>query len=303
MLELLTRAGCFVAIIILGYVLRRVGFFKERDFALLSRITLRITLPAAIVVSFAGKQIDGSMIFLAALGFGGCALYMLVAFLVNIKNSRSRRAFEVLNLPGYGIGTFTLPFVQSFLGATGVVVASIFDVGNAFICLGGAYGVASTIKDGKGIDLKRLLKALGTSVPFLTHITMMTLNLAQVPIPETVLSFARIIANANAFMAMLMIGVGFKLGGSAKQMGTIIRILLLRYGIAAVLALAFYYLLPYSLEIRQALVILVFSPIGSAVPAFTQELKEDVGLSSAINSIAIVCSTVIIVALLYVMLY
>ena len=48
--------------------------------------------------------------------------------------------------------------------------------------------------------------------------------------------------------------------------------------------------------------ILAFSPIGSAVPGFTAELKSDVGLSSAINSISIVISIVIIVTLLLVML-
>ena len=52
----------------------------------------------------------------------------------------------------------------------------------------------------------------------------------------------------------------------------------------------------------QALVILAFSPIGSAVPAFTEELKSDVGLSSAVNSISMVLSIAIIVALLLIML-
>ncbi len=41
------KAGSFIAIIILGYVLRRRGFFKEEDFYVLSRIVLKITLPAA----------------------------------------------------------------------------------------------------------------------------------------------------------------------------------------------------------------------------------------------------------------
>ena len=68
------------------------------------------------------------------------------------------------------------------------------------------------------------------------------------------------------------------------------------------MALAYYYLLPFSLEVRQTLVILAFSPIGSTVPIFTAELGEDVGLSSTINSIAIVISIVIIVTLLTVML-
>lgn len=66
--------------------------------------------------------------------------------------------------------------------------------------------------------------------------------------------------------------------------------------------LAFYFLLPFELEVRQALVLLSFSPIGSAMLAFTQELKGDVGLASAINSISIIVSIVITVILLMVML-
>lgn len=66
--------------------------------------------------------------------------------------------------------------------------------------------------------------------------------------------------------------------------------------------LAFYFLLPFDLEVRQALVILAFSPIGSVMLAFTQELKGDVGLASAINSISIIVSIVITVILLMVML-
>lgn len=50
--SVLIRAGCFVAIIFLGTLLRRVGFFKESDFLILSGISLRVTLPAAIVTSF-----------------------------------------------------------------------------------------------------------------------------------------------------------------------------------------------------------------------------------------------------------
>ena len=36
MLDILTRAGCYIAIIVLGIVLRAAGFFKEEDFKVLS---------------------------------------------------------------------------------------------------------------------------------------------------------------------------------------------------------------------------------------------------------------------------
>ena len=302
MLDILTRAGSFVAIILLGYALKRIGVFKEEDFGVLSKICIRITLPGAIITSFAGKEIDVSMLTLLFLGIGCGVIYICLGFLLNLRSSREQRAFEILNLPGYNIGCFTMPFAQSFLGPLGVIATSLFDSGNAFICLGGAFGVASSVKDGKGFDLKRILRALSKSVPFVTYLIMVTLNLLRIQVPAAVVECAGIIGGANSFMAMFMIGVGFKLSGDKSQTGKIVRILGVRYGVGAILAYIFYFVLPFDLQVRQALVILAFSPIGSAVPPFTAELGGDVGLSSAINSMAIVISIIIYVVLLGVML-
>ncbi len=301
MLDVLTRAGCFVAIIFLGFFLKKVGVFHKDNFPVLSKVAIKITLPAAIVTSFAGMTIDPAMLGIAGLGLGCGLLYMLIAFLLHLRKPANERAFFVLNVPGYNIGCFTMPFAQSFLGPLGVIVVSLFDVGNAFVCLGGAYGAASIIKDGGGFSAKRLFKTLLTSVPFVCYIIMVTLNLCKVTLPGPVVSFAQTIANANAFVAMFMLGVGFELSSDRKQLGAILKVVIIRYAVAAVLACLFYFLLPVAPEIRKALVILVFSPIGAAVPAFTQELKEDVGLSSAINSVCIIISIVVIVALLTVM--
>lgn len=303
MLDILLRAGSFIAIIVLGYMLKRIGFFKQEDFSILSRITIRITLPCAIITSFAGKNIDPALLSLTFIAIGCGLIYVLTAFLINRGNSREQQAFEMLNLPGYNIGTFVIPFAQSFLGALGVIAVSLFDTGNAVICLGGAFSLAAMVKDGKGFSLKRIFRALLRSVPFVTYMLMLLLNLFRLPVPSFVLSVAGIGSNANAFMAMLMIGVGFKLElGNKKQIGTIAKLLSIRYGLATVFSLIFYFLLPFELEVRQALVILAFSPIGSAVPGFTQELKGDVGLSSALNSFAMVISISITVVLLLVML-
>ena len=302
MLNILTRAGSFIGIILLGYLLRKIGFFKKEDFTILSKITIRITLPATIVTSFAGKEIDPAMLSLTFLAIGCGLIYILIGFLINRRHSREQQAFEMLNLPGYNIGTFVIPFAQSFLGPLGVIAVSLFDTGNAVICLGGAYSLAAMIKDGSGFSVKRVISSLAKSVPFVFYVVMLLLNLTKVPIPEFVVSFASTIGSANAFMAMLMIGVGFELGGDRSQIKTIVKLLSIRYGMATVFALIFYFMLPFPLEVRQALVILVYSPIGSAVPGFTGELKGDVGLSSALNSMAMVIGISITVVLLFVML-
>ena len=283
-------------------MLKRIGLFRESDFPVLSKLLMKVTFPAAIVSSFAGREVDPAMLSLAALAIGCGVVYMLLAALVNAGASREQTAFDILNLPGYNIGNFTMPFVQSFLGPTGILATGIFDMGNAVICLGGAFGVASTVKSGAGFSAKRILSALGRSVPFLTYVVMLLLNLLHITLPKPVTECVGIIGSANPFLAMFVIGVGFKLESDRTQLCTVVRLLSIRYGVAFLLSILCYNLLPFDLEVRQALVILLCSPIGSAVPGFTEELKGDVGLSSAMNSIAIVISIVITVVFLSVML-
>lgn len=298
MLQILIKAGCYIAIIILGILLRRIGFFKESDFSVLSKIVIRVTLPAALIVNAATRDFSPELLFLSLLGLGGGILYMAVGWFVSRKASKEQQAFDILNHAGYNIGVFVIPFTQSFLGTAGVMTASIFDVGNAFVCLGGAYGAAAAIKDGNGFDMKRVLKALSVSVPFLVHIGTLLMNLLHIPFPAPVVECAGIIANANAFLAMLMIGVGFKLTLEKAKLTRLFRALAIRYGIAAILGLCYWFLLPFDRVIRLTLVILAVSPIGSAVPGFTDDLGGDVGLSCTINSMTILISIITIVVLL-----
>lgn len=115
MQDLLIRAGSFVAIIVLGFLLRRFGFFKENAFEVLSKIVIKITLPAAIIKNFSSGTMDFSMLSLALLGFAGGVVYMIVAYAVHLRKSKEEKAFALLNLPGYNIGVFALPFVSGFL--------------------------------------------------------------------------------------------------------------------------------------------------------------------------------------------
>lgn len=302
MLDIITRAGCFVAIIVMGYILRKKNFFGEEAFDVLSKIVIKITLPAAIISSFAGKEIDFSLLSLALIGLGGDVIYMFLGYVMNRKRGKEQQAFDLLNLSGYNIGNFTLPFVQSFLGPVGVITTSLFDTGNAAICLGTSCGIAAMVKNGQKFSVSKVLKRMVKSIPFDCYVILIFMQLFRISIPGPIVSFAEIIGNANAFLAMFMIGVGFKLSGDMSQKKTIFRILAVRYGVSIVLAAACYFMLPFAIEVRRTLVILLFSPISSAIPAFTKEIDGDVGLSSAVNSISIIISIFCIVGLLLIML-
>ena len=303
MAEILMKAGSFIEIIILGYVLRRRGFFKEEDFYVLSRIVLKITLPAAIVTNFTGIDMKPSMLLMSLLGLGGGIILTGMAFLISAGKNGEEKAFNIINLTGYNIGNFTMPFAQSFLGPLGVVATSLFDSGNALVCLGGTYSVAVMAKGEKGkFSIMPIIKTLLSSVPFDAYLLMTVLSLLHLSLPAPMVSFTGIIANGNAFMAMLMLGVGFKMTLDKSRMGKIIQILFIRYSVSIALAAAFYFLLPFELEYRQALAILALSPIASAAPAFTGDLDGDIGLASAVNSISIVISIVLITGTLLLVL-
>ena len=302
MQTILAKSGCYISIIILGFVLRRVGFFKESDFSVLSKIVVRITLPAALIVNAANRELSPDLLLLPILGFGGGVIYIIAGWLLGRRSSKDVQAFNILNLSGYNIGVFVLPFPESFLGAAGVMAASIFDVGNSFICLGGGYGIASTVKDGKGFHVIQVFKALSVSVPFWAHIGTVVANLLHIPFPAPLLECAGIIAAANPFLAMLVIGVGFQLSLSRNQVGQILKILATRYGVAAVLSLCYWFLLPFDRTIRLALVILAVSPLASVVPSHTNDLGGDVGMSCSVCSLTILISIALIVTLLVTLL-
>ena len=56
MAEILLKVSAFVFIIILGAVLRRIGFFKESDYRLIAQIVFKVMLPCGFTQSFLARR-------------------------------------------------------------------------------------------------------------------------------------------------------------------------------------------------------------------------------------------------------
>ena len=65
--------------------------------------------------------------------------------------------------------------------------------------------------------------------------------------------------------------------------------------------LFFFFVLPFDLVIRQTLVLLCFAPMSAVAPAYTGMCGGDEGMASCANSVTILCSLVVITALLAIM--
>ena len=289
----------YVLVIALGCLLRRTGFFGRDDHRLISRIMINVTLPCTIVRAFNGFSRDAQMFLIVGIGFLFALLPMVMMYLTTRGVNTRLRAYRMLNISGYNIGCFSLPLIEAFFGSTGVITACMFDTGNAVMMTGGSYAMTSTLlgTGEKRESAKDILMKFLKSAPFDTYMVMFLLLALNVQLPETVFALVQPAANANAFLAMLMIGMMFEPTLERTFVAETARELAARYALAVVFALACYFLTPFDLVVRRTLAVLCFAPLSSLAPIYTDRCGSDTALASFTNSISIAVSLVAMLAL------
>ena len=290
----------YVLVIMMGYLLKRAGFFGKDDHRLMSKIMINITLPCTIIQAFDGFERDVKMFIIVGIGFICAFVPILLMYLTTGKVEKRLRAYRMLNIGGYNIGCFSLPLVQAFFGNTGVVAACMFDTGNAIMMTGGAYAMTSTLlktggetRESVGDILMKFVKSL----PFDAYMIMIILAALGVKIPSVVFTLTRPAGQANAFIAMLMIGMMFEPAGDKVLLRETARELVWRYLFAAVSAAAVYFCTPFDLVVRQTLCIVCFAPLSSLAPIYTDRCHSDTALASFTNSVSIAVSLIVMLAL------
>lgn len=296
-MEALAKIAGFVAFIILGYILRRCNVLKADTVHAISGLLLYVTLPCLVMVSLNGIEMKASFFGLIILGVLA-NLVMVVVGMVWQRKNPTARTFAAINLAGYNIGTFAMPFLQSFLSPLGFLSICMFDIGNALMCTGTTYSIAVGSEGSRWDYAKSILSRLATSGPIWAYGVMMIMALLHLSFPKAVLDVAQIGANANAFLAMIMIGQGINLMMRRDQVIDLFKLLFVRLLFSAVISAAFYYLLPFDEEIRRALAILAFAPIPAVAMIFSIKAKCDVKMAANFNSLSVAASIPIVSALI-----
>jgi len=295
----LMKPMSYVLVIVLGYMLKRTGFLRRDDQKILSKIMFNVTLPCTIIQGFAEFERDTSLFFLAVLGFLFTLIPVIYMYATSSGASKALRAYRMVNISGYNIGCFSLPLIEAFFGGTGVVVSCLFDAGNAVMMTAGIYALTSTMlkTGGKRESAKDVLMKFVSSMPFDTYMVLFALILLNIRIPGFVFELTRPAGQANGFLAMLIIGIMFEPMGDKMLIRETAREMAYRMVFSAATAAMCYYLLPYSLIVRQTLVVLCFAPLGSLAPINTERCGGDTALASFTNSVSIAISLVCMLAL------
>ena len=298
MLVVLNKAIAFVLIILIGYICKRRGVFAPTDYQLVSKIVLNITLPCAVISSFAHFQLDLSLLAAVALGLSGNCVMILIALMLTRRETLAAKIFYIFSLAGYNIGCFTLPFAQAFLTPFAVVALCMFDVGNSIMCTGMTYALtASCIGYADGhkdrFSMKSIAEKLLHSAPFVVYISMLLLALAGVQFPKSVYTFTDIVGAANPFLSMLMIGMMFEIKLNKQAMGYVKELFSVRYLISLACAGAFIYFAPFKQEVNYVIALAFMAPCTIIGPIFVEKLGGNVQLASLFNSMTIITSVVL----------
>lgn len=298
----LLRASGFLIMIVLGYGLKRIGLFSLKDSELLGKLILKITLPMTIVSNFRTLQLDASFLTSIGLGFGvNFAVIGLILFITR-KMAPPKRAFYMINTAGYNIGLCTLPYLQSFFAPEAVAVVCMFDVGNAIMCFGITFTIAMMISKGRGnVSRGEIVRTLFSSMPFVTYLIMITLCALNLRLPSPVYDIAGMIGQANGFLAMILIGILFEPKINKSELRDMLGVFSLRMVTGTIFAVLIYQFLPLPLLHRQVLCVVVFSPILSVAPLYTERCGYNRGPAAVLNSLMLPFSMVVMTILLLVL--
>lgn len=296
MQAIIIRALCFLAMVLISFSLKKVRLLSKEDGYALSRVIMNLTLPCAIITSFSSIDLSGYMLIFILFGLLANLMLLLIAYIISRKKSREDIIYYILAIPAYNIGNFTLPFASAMLGPLGAVTTCLFDCGNAVQCVGVDYTVAKAMigeEQGRRSILS-IFKPLLKVPTFVIYVIFIVLAFIKFPLPSVLFDFTSLVAQANAPAAMIMLGLMLEIDFDRKSIRKCLEVLGARYLISIIFSIFFMLILDVPYEVKKAATIVMWSPISTAAPAFTLQLKGNTSLIGMVSSISLILSLIII---------
>lgn len=288
MSNVLTQTIVYVVLLFAGYGFKKAGIFKVEDTDFLKKVILYLTMPAMAVNGLKDLELQPSFLWCFLVGFGTSTILMLVGMAATRKKSPEEKVMYLFNLNTYNIGNFAIPFLTGLLSTDGFAALCLFDIGVAIYLYGIDYSLAEAVKGGKSrFSLKFLLKKIFTSPITDMYLLMILLAALHLRLPEPVLKLASVMGNANAFLAMLSIGILFELKLDRKNLREMVKFFALRYVTIVIIMIAVILFIPFSPDIRQAICVLLMAPVASIAPLLTQNAGGDGAKAAQVNSVSI----------------
>lgn len=243
----LQKTLAFLILMVCGYLLQR-KLADRQDLRGIKVVILSVVLPATIFLALLKIEISQHLLLLPVLALGGNVLFYfllrqllpLLGFELTTPGGRTM----LLLLPSLAPGLSCFPFVLEYLGDEALAMAAMADVGNKVFVLIVLYLLAMSWYyrqfDRETLDnrnLREKLKELGgtllrepVNLVILAALLMLGLGLHQDSLPTFFQTTVNRLAAMMTPIVLLFIGLAVRF--RREQMTAILRLLLLRSGLA-----------------------------------------------------------------------
>nr|WP_204314212.1 transporter [Bifidobacterium avesanii] len=274
------QSGSLLLVIIATYALKHLHIFTDRDYRVAQGLVFNLTLPCAIVMSFATNEHDMSMLWIVLFGFVCAIIPMFVVFLGSRGDETRYRAYQILNASGLNLGAFCLPVAQTLIGPAAGLPVVMMDIGNAMVATALALTLTKSLLHmgdaaqslPLGLKIRSVARDFLSSTSFDTYMLMLVLMVAHVTIPHWIVSLVTPFANANAFMTMAMIGLMMEIPSERKDRMELMKVIAWRALFAVLIGAAGWTLLPFDRHIRGIMLLCAASPVTIFSTKFTDSL-------------------------------
>ena len=290
-------AGIILAIAI-GYVMKRTGSLPESSAKVLSKLTINVMLPCVFICNLNGLTFF--FFFLAAVLWGfGVDLILVSAAVISAYKKPKETVFVMMYcVPGFNISSFALPVAQIFTSDYEVAAIIMFNIPITFFFYVITPILIRILTAGEHkISFRRAGKDFLKNIPAVVSIGMLLLSILHLSFPDEVVTALRPLANANAAVALLAMGILFEFPRRLPRDN--IRAMMIRTAvIISAAALAGFDLISFG-SVRKVMIIAMFAPLPSGGPAVAltqgyEGSKVAFGASTSlivsIISMSIVCS-------------
>ena len=194
---------------LIGYVLKKINFFKTSHADIFLKMVFYIAMPGLIFSSFDQIVLKSDFLILPFFSVIIVLLNFVLSYYTGQKLKLNRKTLGTFVLGASILNTgFCLPFVLAILGEEGVGRLIIFDLGNVFLVITLLYYFACKMGS-NDFSSSTVIKKFLTSTPLMALIISIMLNITDNHMPEFLLELSEMTGKMVIPLIMFALGIYF----------------------------------------------------------------------------------------------
>jgi hypothetical protein len=284
-----------LSIILIGFIIKKIGILKEKHGRIIAKLILNVTLPALILEVFSNIEIQPTLILLPLIALGHSALIIPFSLLIFRNAPLKKKGLFLMTTIGFNIGLFAYPMIDAIWGTQGMEYVIMFDLGNSFVVFIFSYTMgflySREMKPEKDkLEVKHILKRILKSVPLIVLFIALIINLSGIILPVFIMDLLNILSRANMALTLLILGIFINFNFEKANWKNILKVLLIRYGFGFISGMLICFFLPFENIYNAVIFVALILPIGMSAIPFSVEFGYDERIASTLVNLTNIIS-------------